>query len=121
MTGNNYSLAACRRTYLNKPRLEEGYVRLFRPSGRTRHLGIDTASPYLALALWSVEKGPLASFCESVGRDHAKRLVPEVEALLERAGVRRDELGGVGGGAGAGLVHGAARRGGGRPGVWLEA
>ncbi len=70
------------------------------------YLGIDTASPYLALALWSVEKGPLASFCESVGRDHAKRLVPEVEALLERAGVRRDELGGVGVGLGPGSYTG---------------
>ena len=72
----------------------------------TVYLGLDTASPYLALALWSPEAGPLAAFCESVGRDHAKRLVPEVEALLERAGVRRGDVRGVGVGLGPGSYTG---------------
>ena len=70
------------------------------------YLGLDTASPYLALALWSPEAGPLAAFCEIVERDHAKRLVPEVEALLERAGVRRTDICGVGVGLGPGSYTG---------------
>ena len=70
------------------------------------YLGLDTASTYLALALWSPEAGPLATFCDAVGRDHAKRLVPELEGLLERAGVRRSDVRGVGVGLGPGSYTG---------------
>ena len=70
------------------------------------YLGLDTASTYLALALWSPEAGPLATFCDAVGRDHAKRLVPELEGLLERAGVRRRDIRGVGVGLGPGSYTG---------------
>ena len=70
------------------------------------YLGLDTATPYLALALWSPDEGPLVTFCEVVGRDHAKRLVPELEELLERAGVRQRDIRGVGVGLGPGSYTG---------------
>ncbi len=69
-------------------------------------LGIDTATPYLALALWSPEEGAVASFTERVGRDHAKRLLLELDALLERAGRRRLELRGLAVGVGPGSYTG---------------
>ena len=84
------------------------------------YLGLDTASTYLALALWSPEEGPLATFCEAVGRDHAKRLVPELEGLLERAGVRRSDVSAASGwGWGRGHIRGCAS-GWRRPRGWLE-
>lgn len=69
------------------------------------YLGIDSASPYLALALWSQE-GILASFCEEVGRDHATRIGAELETLLARAEVSRVDLAGVGVGVGPGSYTG---------------
>lgn len=69
------------------------------------YLGIDSASPYLALALWS-QGGVLASFCEEVGRDHAKRIGTELETLFARAEVSRADLGGVCVGVGPGSYTG---------------
>ena len=69
------------------------------------YLGIDSASTYLALALWSPE-GVLGRFCEAVGREHAARIGAELEGLLGRAGVRRSDLAGVGVGTGPGSYTG---------------
>ncbi len=70
------------------------------------YLGIDTATPYLALALWSPGGGALASYGEEVGRDHAKRLVGELDRLMREAGVKRRELRGVAVGLGPGSYTG---------------
>ena len=69
------------------------------------YLGIESASPYLALALWSHE-GVLERFCEEVGRDHVARIGVELERLLTRAEVRRADLAGVGVGTGPGSYTG---------------
>ncbi len=69
------------------------------------YLGIDSASSYLALALWS-QDGILAEFCESVGRDHAKRIITELDTLLNRSGIKRRELKGIGVGIGPGSYTG---------------
>lgn len=69
-------------------------------------LGLDTATSYLALALWSPAEGTLAAFAERVGRDHAKRLLPELEALLGRAGGTRGDLKGIAVGTGPGSYTG---------------
>lgn len=69
-------------------------------------LGIDTATPYLTLALWSPAEGAVASFAERVGRDHAKRLLPELDRLLGRAGRERRELVGIAVGVGPGSYTG---------------
>ena len=69
------------------------------------YLGIDSASAYLTLALWSPE-GVLGRFCEEVGRDHAARIGAELEALLRRTGVDRRDLAGVGVGTGPGSYTG---------------
>ncbi|MEZ4606483.1 MAG: hypothetical protein R2865_06705 [Deinococcales bacterium] len=45
-------------------------------------LAIDTATHYLSLALVDETKR-LGHFCQSVERDHAKRLLPELDKLLE--------------------------------------
>ena len=72
---------------------------------RAVYLGIDSASPYLTLALWSQE-GVLERFCEEVARDHAKRIGVELEDLLKRAAVRRSDLAGIGVGIGPGSYTG---------------
>ena len=69
-------------------------------------LGIDTATSHLALALWSPERGTLATFSEEVGRDHAKRILPDLEILFERAGVSKTDLAGIGVGLGPGSYTG---------------
>ena len=75
------------------------------PNSRPIYLGIDSASAYLSLALWSPE-GVLERFCEEVGREHAARIGVELEKLLKRAAVRRSDLVGVGVGTGPGSYTG---------------
>lgn len=70
------------------------------------YLGIDSATPYLSLALWSAERGLLAEFREHVGRDHAARIVPELEHLFARAHTTRDAVAGIGVGVGPGSYTG---------------
>lgn len=70
------------------------------------HLGLDTATPFLSIALWAPGRGVLGEVRERVDREHGTRLLPELEALLRRAGVDRAELGGVGVGVGPGSYTG---------------
>ncbi|MEJ2287950.1 MAG: tRNA (adenosine(37)-N6)-threonylcarbamoyltransferase complex dimerization subunit type 1 TsaB [Deinococcales bacterium] len=70
------------------------------------YLGIDSATPYLSLALWSAERGLLAEFREDVGRDHAARIVPELERLFARARTPKGAVAGIGVGVGPGSYTG---------------
>ena len=69
-------------------------------------LGLDASGPYLATALWSPERGPLATRATRLERDHAARFVPELEALLAEAGVTRDRLAAITVGVGPGSYTG---------------
>ena len=69
------------------------------------YLGFDTATPYLALALWS-SGGVREVLVERVERDHAKRLLPELERLLAQAGLERQQLRGIAVGIGPGSYTG---------------
>lgn len=70
------------------------------------YLGLDSATRYLSLALWSPQKGTLADFCEPLERDHARRIMLELTALCDRAGVSRQALVGIGVGTGPGSYTG---------------
>ena len=69
-------------------------------------LGIDTATPYLCLALVNAEGEVLARFAQRVERDHAKRIIPELEQLLASAKVSKHDLQGIGVGVGPGSYTG---------------
>jgi tRNA threonylcarbamoyladenosine biosynthesis protein TsaB len=69
-------------------------------------LGLDASGPYLATALWSPERGTLATRATRLERDHAARFVPELEALLAEAGTTRDRLGAITVGVGPGSYTG---------------
>lgn len=69
-------------------------------------LALDTATPYLALALWSEAEGAVAESAERVERAHAARLPLAVEALLRRANRGRGEIAGVVVGVGPGSYTG---------------
>lgn len=69
------------------------------------YLGIDTSTPFLSLALWS-ENDVLATFQENLGRDHAKRLIFELEQLFQRANLKKTDLAGIGVGMGPGSYTG---------------
>jgi len=69
------------------------------------YLGFDTATPYLALALWS-PAGVQAALLERVERDHAKRLLPELTRLLAQTGLERQQLRGIAVGIGPGSYTG---------------
>jgi tRNA threonylcarbamoyladenosine biosynthesis protein TsaB len=70
------------------------------------HLGLDTATPFLALALWSPEAGVLAENIELVERAHAVRLIASLEETFGQAGVSRSELTAISCGAGPGSYTG---------------
>lgn len=69
-------------------------------------LGIDTAGPYLALALWDPGEGVLARRAPHVERAHAARIVPELADLLADAGRARGSVQGVTVGIGPGSYTG---------------
>lgn len=73
---------------------------------RALYLGIDSATRYLALALWSPDGGLLAAYREDIGRDHAARIVPELQHLFERARSAPDSVAGIGVGVGPGSYTG---------------
>jgi tRNA threonylcarbamoyladenosine biosynthesis protein TsaB len=79
------------------------------PAPRTPHpmyLGLDTATPYLSLALWSPERGVVRGFTENIGRDHAKRIIVEIDNLFQNTNVLPSQLAGVGVGVGPGSYTG---------------
>ncbi len=55
------------------------------------YLGIDTSTSFLSLALWSPE-GLEVRFQEAIGRDHAKRLILELDHLFEQASVKQAKV-----------------------------
>lgn len=95
-------------------------------------LGIDSATEYLALSLVEAGGGvanagepeaagagvagretaapsggaEVARFVERLGREHAARIMPELEALLARAGAARGDVRGIGVGVGPGSYTG---------------
>jgi tRNA threonylcarbamoyladenosine biosynthesis protein TsaB len=70
------------------------------------YLGLDTATPFLSLALWGKEKGLLAHFAENIGRDHAKRIIIEIDHLFQTANILPSRLAGIGVGVGPGSYTG---------------
>lgn len=70
------------------------------------HLGIDTATPFLSLALWSPERGTLASAAPRVERDHGSLWLPTLERVLTEAAVDRKALSAIGAGVGPGSYTG---------------
>lgn len=68
-------------------------------------LGIDTATAYLALALWS-DKGCLASQSRKVDRAHARVILTHIRSLLQEAGLERNQLSAIGVGIGPGSYTG---------------
>jgi tRNA threonylcarbamoyladenosine biosynthesis protein TsaB len=69
------------------------------------YLGLDTATPFLSLALWS-DEGVLATFAKTIGRDHAKRIILELDILFKTANVLPSQLAGIGVGVGPGSYTG---------------
>lgn len=69
-------------------------------------LGLDSAGPYLASALWSPAEGVLARRAPRVERAHAARIVPELDALLADAGLPRSAVRAVTVGVGPGSYTG---------------
>lgn len=69
-------------------------------------LGIDCATPYLALALVDRAGDQVAALSLEVGRDHAARLLPELQLLLAGAGVTGRDVAAIGVGVGPGSYTG---------------
>lgn len=69
-------------------------------------LGIDSATAWLALALWSPGTGLLSERRELLGRDHAGRIVGELAELFEEAGRTPAELSAIACGIGPGSYTG---------------
>lgn len=69
-------------------------------------LGIDTATRFLSLAIWRPGTGLVAEFAEDVGRDHARRIVPELSRLLQDRGLEPTHIHAIGVGVGPGSYAG---------------
>ncbi|MDR9390983.1 MAG: tRNA (adenosine(37)-N6)-threonylcarbamoyltransferase complex dimerization subunit type 1 TsaB [Trueperaceae bacterium] len=70
------------------------------------HLGLDTSGPHLAVALADADGTPVARRSDDVGRAHARRIVPTLEALLADVGAARSDLVAVTVGVGPGSYTG---------------
>lgn len=69
-------------------------------------LGIDCATAYLALTLVEKVGQQVAAVSIEVGRDHAARLIPELEQLLSSAGASSRDVAAIGVGVGPGSYTG---------------
>jgi tRNA threonylcarbamoyl adenosine modification protein YeaZ len=69
-------------------------------------LGIDTATPTVALALWSPRLDLVHRRTASLGREAARALVPELDAFLSAHGVTPGDLVAIGVGVGPGSYTG---------------
>jgi tRNA threonylcarbamoyl adenosine modification protein YeaZ len=74
---------------------------------RRPRFGLDTATPFLALALWWPESDRVARASWRLDRRLAAELVPRIDAFLASHGVGPEDLGGVGVGVGPGSYTGA--------------
>jgi tRNA threonylcarbamoyladenosine biosynthesis protein TsaB len=70
------------------------------------HLGLDTATPFLSVALWSPDRGLLAASVERVDRAHGTRLIAALEEALAHAGVELSRLTAIACGIGPGSYTG---------------
>ncbi|MEX2540197.1 MAG: tRNA (adenosine(37)-N6)-threonylcarbamoyltransferase complex dimerization subunit type 1 TsaB [Trueperaceae bacterium] len=70
------------------------------------YLGLDTATPYLAVAVCSAQGSVLAATTELVERRHAARLISALEETLADAGVERTSLAAIACGIGPGSYTG---------------
>ena len=69
-------------------------------------LGLDTATEWRSLALWSPDEGVSHRDEERLGRASSARLMPDLVAFLESCGVGREMLAGIGVGVGPGSYTG---------------
>lgn len=70
-------------------------------------LGLDTATPFLAVALWWPDDERVVRHAPRVERTVGARIASVVAHLLRDHGVERDALGGIGVGVGPGSYTGA--------------
>lgn len=70
-------------------------------------LGLDTATPFLALALWWPDDARLVRASERVDRTLEVRLMAAVASFLDEHGLAVADLGGIGVGRGPGSYTGA--------------
>ncbi|MEM7735691.1 MAG: tRNA (adenosine(37)-N6)-threonylcarbamoyltransferase complex dimerization subunit type 1 TsaB [Deinococcota bacterium] len=70
------------------------------------YLGIDTATPFLSLALWSPSTGTAASCQLELGRDHGARIISELNILFAQAQQETHSLQGIAVGLGPGSYTG---------------
>lgn len=70
------------------------------------YLGLDSATPYLSLALWSPGAGAIAERRERLERAHAGRIVGELDRLFDLAGCDRGALTAIACGVGPGSYTG---------------
>lgn len=73
------------------------------------YLGIDTATPFLALALWSdmPDRGARASYERELGREHGSHIMMALEQLFAGADCQPADIQGIGVGLGPGSYTGA--------------
>lgn len=70
------------------------------------YLGVDTATDWLCLAIWSPAGPDSHELSESAGRAHARRIIPALDELLAGCGVDRSRLAGICVGTGPGSYTG---------------